>query len=133
MTTPEQQARDMLERMGFGQPGRRFSSGDLVELANLIAERDALKAEMQAIKRSGEPVGYVSNGHAGRIKRIGVVSLYRDQGNASDTPLYTRPAVPLTDERVIEIRDALLPSQGEPFDCVEFARAIEAHIKGAKP
>lgn len=31
----------------------------------------------------------------------------------------------LTDEQIIEIRDNLLPSQGEQFDCVAFARAIE--------
>ena len=32
---------------------------------------------------------------------------------------------PLTEGQIIEIRDATLPSQGEAFDCVEFARAIE--------
>ena len=30
----------------------------------------------------------------------------------------------LTVERILEIRDSLLPSQGEPFDCVAFAVAI---------
>lgn len=33
----EQQARDLLERMGI-EDAQSFSSGDLVELANLIAE-----------------------------------------------------------------------------------------------
>jgi hypothetical protein len=32
---------------------------------------------------------------------------------------------PLTDEQIIEIRDEHLPSQGEQFDCLAFARAIE--------
>jgi hypothetical protein len=35
---------------------------------------------------------------------------------------------PISDERIVEIRDAMLPSQGEPFDCIAFARAI---LKGA--
>lgn len=39
--TAEQQARDMLERMGVDQ-AENFSAGDLVELANLIADRDHL-------------------------------------------------------------------------------------------
>jgi len=39
--TAEQQARDMLERMGV-EDAQSFSTGDLVELANLIAERDYL-------------------------------------------------------------------------------------------
>lgn len=39
----------------------------------------------------------------------------------------------LTDERIIEIRDALLPSQGESFDCLAFARAIEAECGKWRP
>lgn len=46
--TAEQKARDMLERMGV-EDAQSFSAGDLVELANLIAERDALKASLQAM------------------------------------------------------------------------------------
>jgi uncharacterized protein (DUF1800 family) len=37
-TSAEQQARDMLERMGIGE-AQSFTSGDVVELANLIAAR----------------------------------------------------------------------------------------------
>lgn len=38
-----------------------------------------------------------------------------------------RPAVPqLTDEQIVEIRDDHLPSQGDSFDCIAFARAILA-------
>ena len=36
--TPEQQARDMLERMGVPN-AKEFSAGALVELANLIADK----------------------------------------------------------------------------------------------
>jgi hypothetical protein len=37
-TSAEQQARDMLERMGI-EDAQSFTSGDVVELANLIATR----------------------------------------------------------------------------------------------
>jgi hypothetical protein len=37
-TSAEQQARDMLERMGI-EDAQSFSAGDVVELANLIAAR----------------------------------------------------------------------------------------------
>ena len=43
MTTAEQKARDMLERMGV-ENAQEFSAGDLVELANLIAASDAAVA-----------------------------------------------------------------------------------------
>lgn len=33
-------------------------------------------------------------------------------------------AQPLTDAQIAEIRDEHLPSQGEPFDCIAFARAV---------
>jgi len=40
MTSAEQQARDMLERMGI-EDAQEFTAGDLVELANLIAAQSA--------------------------------------------------------------------------------------------
>lgn len=62
-TTAEQQARDLLERMDLND-GEEFSAGDVVELANLIEERDRLKAALDfigtcAASRGGElyPVG----------------------------------------------------------------------------
>jgi len=41
-TTAEQQARDMLERAGV-KDTQNFSSGDLVEIANLIARAEHLE------------------------------------------------------------------------------------------
>lgn len=35
----------------------------------------------------------------------------------------------LSDSEIIAIRDELLPSQGEPFDCIAFARAILAQAQ----
>lgn len=35
----------------------------------------------------------------------------------------------LSDAQIVAIRDGLLPSQGEPFDCVAFARAIAFAIR----
>lgn len=46
--TAEQQARDMLERIGV-EGAQSFSAGDLVELANLIAERNHLSAVVEYI------------------------------------------------------------------------------------
>jgi len=51
--TAEQKARDMLERIGV-EGAQRFTAGDLVELANLIADRDAeierLRADLKAME-----------------------------------------------------------------------------------
>lgn len=38
-------------------------------------------------------------------------------------------APPLTDDQIVEIRDEHLPSQGERFDCIAFARAVLAAAK----
>lgn len=35
----------------------------------------------------------------------------------------------LTDEQIVAIRDEYLPSQGEPFDCIAFARGIERALQ----
>jgi len=37
-----------------------------------------------------------------------------------------QPARELSDAEILEIRDSLLPSQGESFDCIAFARAIRS-------
>jgi hypothetical protein len=47
MTTPEQQARELLDRMGLLDRWHR-GAGDVVELANLIEERDRLRAGIEA-------------------------------------------------------------------------------------
>lgn len=36
----------------------------------------------------------------------------------------------LSDEEIIAIRDEHLPAQGEPFDCIAFARAVLAAARG---
>ncbi len=41
MITPEQKARDILERIGIDD-AQGYSSGDVVELANLINEHDRM-------------------------------------------------------------------------------------------
>ena len=38
---------------------------------------------------------------------------------------------PLPDGRIVEIRDEHLPSQGETFDCIAFARAVEREVRSA--
>ena len=49
--TVEQQARDMLERIGV-ENAQNFSAGDLVELANLIHENKVLRYEWYRVKAS---------------------------------------------------------------------------------
>ena len=44
--TPEQEARDMLERMGV-ENAQSFTTGEVVELANLIAENRQLLVELE--------------------------------------------------------------------------------------
>lgn len=39
---------------------------------------------------------------------------------------WPREDAPLTDEQITAIRDEHLPSQGEPFDCIAFARSVLA-------
>lgn len=46
--TPEQRARDLLERIGIVDTWR-FSAGDLVELANLIADSDRSQLARQIV------------------------------------------------------------------------------------
>ena len=48
--TPEQKARDLLERMGI-ENAQSFSSGELVELANFIADCDRLKCILPIYER----------------------------------------------------------------------------------
>ena len=38
----------------------------------------------------------------------------------------------MDEQRIIELRDSLLPSQGEPFDCVAFARLVIAEALRAE-
>jgi hypothetical protein len=49
--TAEQQARDMLERMGVSE-AQIYTAGDLVELANLIAERDQLATALRLLRNA---------------------------------------------------------------------------------
>ena len=46
--TPEQEARNILERMGI-ENAQSFTAGDVVEIANLIAEIENLKVTLREI------------------------------------------------------------------------------------
>lgn len=46
--TAEQQARDLLERMGI-EDAQSWTAGDLVELANLITEKNALRLALRSL------------------------------------------------------------------------------------
>lgn len=48
--TPEQKARELLYQMGFYDVAHSLSAGDVVELSNLIAERDRLRAALAQVR-----------------------------------------------------------------------------------
>lgn len=49
MSTPEQQVRDMLERMGY-EDAQSLTAGDVAELANIIAENTLLKRNNELLR-----------------------------------------------------------------------------------
>lgn len=58
--TAEDEAREMLDRMGVEGPGQ-YSSGELVELANLLAARDAFtRGDVLALRGDLHPDGRVT-------------------------------------------------------------------------
>lgn len=141
MTTPEQQARDMLAALELPFMAEAFSASRLAPLANLIAEHDALKAELAAIKGAGEPVAWMlhpeKNGlMSHKVLTREVVASFPEILSEYTIPLYTRPCVPLTDERIdsmLVTTDGFTERERKIIKIV--ARATEAahDIKGAKP
>jgi hypothetical protein len=51
VTTAEQKARDLLDRLEV-RDAQSYSSGEIVELANLISERDALAERVDALHKA---------------------------------------------------------------------------------
>jgi len=52
--SPEQKARDLLERMGY-EDAQSLTAGDVVELANLIASHDQLVKMIGAVVEAVSP------------------------------------------------------------------------------
>ena len=147
MTTPEQQALDLLKRVGLEGVQAVFA-GYSAELASLRAERDALKAEIAALRGSAEPVAWQTfDGEGGYDYRSFKGNEdYRDAFVRRNglkyaqwvDPLYTRPCVPLTEERIdsstAEARNKLYDhcfeygvlAEGKQKFIRSMARAIEA-------
>jgi hypothetical protein len=71
----EEQARNLLARLGIG-PTRYYSAGDLVELANLIAERDHLRRRV--MEAEARPPG---DSQSIRSDRISASTIARIAGN----------------------------------------------------
>lgn len=146
MNTPEQQASEMLVL------GVALSEKDMQALHDwaiklrqpIIAERDALKAELAAIKGAGEPVAW------GQLGMLNGKTYLRENWDRSPyppppsivknlnlVPLYTRPCVPLTDKQIFaseEIRAANAEIGLLFSSLLKLVRAIEAahNIKGVK-
>jgi hypothetical protein len=57
----------------------------------------------------------------------------RGLDSAREAPPAIGGAPTLTDERIVEIRDEHLPSQGDSFDCIAFARAILSAAPSPEP
>jgi len=87
---------------------------DAIVRASLCLDRRIHRREwlyvMEALQRG--PKGRTA--HYVRKLRTQLTDLLRESGIEQ----------PMSDERIIEIRDELLPSQGEAFDTIAFARAI---------
>lgn len=135
MTTPEQQAREMLAALELPFMAEAFSASRLAPLANLIDENIALKAELEAIKGVGEPgycFVYEWDTPFGAVHRSLSPSPYNGNAPSRIVPVYTRPATPLTDERASDLGREMVKA-GKSAEWL--VREVEcAHnIKGAKP
>ena len=82
-------------------------TAQIVELANLIAERDALKAELQALRGSAEPVAwmYYDAAFPSQSYQLSKTRPIFESASLSVIPLYTHPAVKLPDEQIAEAMD----------------------------
>lgn len=122
---------------GPGRPCAVKSGNALGELWRCVEEAEAPKAE---------PDGWVVGTYPPWIKPRAFGSLEEAEAwcDRYDVPKHKdgliRPfrfvddvrapkaePVALSDEAIIAIRDEHLPAQGEPFDCMAFARAVLAH------
>lgn len=75
--TAEQQARDMLERMGV-KDAQSFSAGDLVELAGLIADRDAVSTMAMVLPQNSTAMLTFSTEGPARVRLTRIASDKRD-------------------------------------------------------
>lgn len=145
MTTPEQQAckdiKPWQERVrGFDPFVISFEDARnecvKAEISELRQALDAAEAELQALRGSAAPYCYVYEWDTefGLVRRTRPANV---EGRTFDrfVPLYTRPAVPLTDERIAEAMDVWRVSPTSEADFIKGIRAAEAahNIKGAKP
>ena len=132
-------ARDMREEY------RSASCDDVArrvdECISLRAERDALAAELKAL-REQEPVGYLKKVTLGWLEKhkdtpdsYAGACILCARLDDSTAPLYAHPvpARELTDEDINKIWDAQYEKYGQMSDSEDwnmFARAIEHHLKG---
>lgn len=113
MTTLEQLARDLLERMGI-ENAQSFTAGDVVELANLIAERNAagrMAGELLTAAKLalGEAQAYADEVDGVERHQAAVAALapIRDAIAKAEAGLLeaSPPWEPLTPERLEELRE----------------------------
>ena len=70
-------------------------------LQNVIAERDALKAELEALRGNAEPVAWIPRKWVDEYTVLPNAheTVWKHPISDDHVPLYTRPCVPLTEER----------------------------------
>jgi len=112
---------------GPGRPCAVKSGNALGELWRCVEEAEAPKAEPVALPR------VYGVGRDAEYPRALLVDFDRvptdDELRALHDLVRSPPApqpVELSDAEIIAIRDEHLPAQGEPFDCIAFARAVLA-------
>ena len=136
-------AADALESLGADRDSWERQAGDrLDDVLRVVAERDALAAEMKALREQA-PVARIDDDEnfQGPCRHaMAFVPMHRG------TPLYARPVLgrELTDEEILNALDAKVETQfltmpvtckelwltAGSVDVREFVRAIECYLKG---
>lgn len=92
-------------------------------MSESTAAAGCTEAEWKAARKAG--LLFADLGSTTQERAIHAFAEIVRGAHLTEPPLVDR-CVPLSDEQLVAIRDEHLPNQGEPFDCIAFARAIQA-------
>lgn len=79
--TPEQEARDILERMGI-DGAQSFSSGDVGEIAQIIAEKQAAEQRIDELLSANGSLQYKNDRLAAKTQRLEVAEKMASEARA---------------------------------------------------
>ena len=133
-------AADALESLGADRDSWERQAGDrLDDVLRVVAERDALAAELKAL-REQEPVGYLKKVTLGWLEKhkdtpdsYAGACILCARLDDSTAPLYAHPvpARELTDEAIENLHMQVYKGPSiAPARMLSFARAIERYLKG---